>query len=269
MTADGRPSPVLHVDSDRELRDDDGRLITAEPWGIYVKPDRDSVQGGAAPLTVGPDFEVDPYPTGSVDPGFPDHVVRGAVALPRSLRGRAPALPPGALGRRRRVHGRQLPRLRLHAPERLRGRRLQPRLQDDRRRARDRRGADRPALDAAAALPLRALRHRATCTRCRTAPTPGAEPVPRRSSWTDPRATSARESSSAPPPAAAARCPAALVGEARRRALQADDRHQRAAVVEDGDGERVEVGLALALARPPSRARATRRHLAPAARPGR
>ena len=72
VTDDGRPSPVLHVDSDAELRDDDGRLITAEPWGIYVKPDRHSVQGGAAPLTVGPEFEVDPYPTGSVEPGFPD-----------------------------------------------------------------------------------------------------------------------------------------------------------------------------------------------------
>ena len=72
VTDDGRPSPVLHVDSDVDLRDDDGRLITAEPWGIYVKPDRHSVQGGAAPLTVGPEFEVDPYPTGSVEPTFPD-----------------------------------------------------------------------------------------------------------------------------------------------------------------------------------------------------
>jgi glycine/D-amino acid oxidase-like deaminating enzyme len=70
--ADGSPSPVLHVDSDAPLHDDDGRLITDEPWGNYFKPDRESVQGGAAPLTVGPEFEVDPYPTGSVDPGFPD-----------------------------------------------------------------------------------------------------------------------------------------------------------------------------------------------------
>jgi methylglutamate dehydrogenase subunit A len=72
VTADGSPSPVLHVDSDAELRDDDGRLITDEPWGIYVKPDRHSVQGGAAPIPQGHRFEVDPYPTGSVDPGFPD-----------------------------------------------------------------------------------------------------------------------------------------------------------------------------------------------------
>jgi hypothetical protein len=72
VTADGRPSGVIHLDSDQPLRDDAGRLITDEPWGIYFKPDRASVQGGAAPLTVGPQFEVDPYPTGSVDPGFPD-----------------------------------------------------------------------------------------------------------------------------------------------------------------------------------------------------
>jgi glycine/D-amino acid oxidase-like deaminating enzyme len=71
-TADGAPSPVLHVDSDSELRDDDGRLVTDQPWGIYFKPDRESVQGGAAPIPMGHRFAVDPYPTGSVDPGFPD-----------------------------------------------------------------------------------------------------------------------------------------------------------------------------------------------------
>ncbi|HLJ02649.1 MAG TPA: FAD-dependent oxidoreductase [Solirubrobacteraceae bacterium] len=72
VTSGGRSSPVLHVDSDQPLRDDDGRLITDEPWGVYFKPDRDSIQGGAQPLTVGEDFEIDPYPTGTVDPGFPD-----------------------------------------------------------------------------------------------------------------------------------------------------------------------------------------------------
>ncbi len=70
--AGGRTSPVLHVDSDRPLSDDEGRLVSEGPWGIYVKPDRDSVQGGAQPLTVGESFEVDPYPTGSVEPDFPD-----------------------------------------------------------------------------------------------------------------------------------------------------------------------------------------------------
>ncbi len=72
ITAAGASSPVLHVDSDRELVDDDGRLITREPWGIYVKPDRHSVQGGAAPIRLGHDFQVDPYPTGTVDESFPD-----------------------------------------------------------------------------------------------------------------------------------------------------------------------------------------------------
>ncbi len=72
VTADGKPSPVLHVDSDAPLHADDGRLITDAAWGVYFKPDRESVQGGASPLTVGPTFEVDPYPTGTVDPGFPD-----------------------------------------------------------------------------------------------------------------------------------------------------------------------------------------------------
>jgi glycine/D-amino acid oxidase-like deaminating enzyme len=72
VTADGSPSPVLHVDSDAPLRADDGTLVTEEAWGVYFKPDRDSIQGGASPLTVGPEFTVDPYPTGTVEPGFPD-----------------------------------------------------------------------------------------------------------------------------------------------------------------------------------------------------
>jgi len=72
VTADGRPSGVIHIDSHQPLRDDHGRPITDEPWGVYFKPDRSSVQGGAAPLRLGNEFAVDPYPTGTVDPGFPD-----------------------------------------------------------------------------------------------------------------------------------------------------------------------------------------------------
>jgi hypothetical protein len=72
VTADGRSSPVLHVDSDQPLSDDGGRLLTDEPWGVYFKPDRKTVQGGAQPLPVGERFEVDPYPSGTVEPGFPD-----------------------------------------------------------------------------------------------------------------------------------------------------------------------------------------------------
>jgi glycine/D-amino acid oxidase-like deaminating enzyme len=71
-TDDGREGPVLHVDSGSPLVDDEGRLVTDGPWGIYVKPDRDSVQGGAQPLPVGELAELDPYPTGTVEESFPD-----------------------------------------------------------------------------------------------------------------------------------------------------------------------------------------------------
>jgi glycine/D-amino acid oxidase-like deaminating enzyme len=72
VTNDGKLSAVLHVDSDQPLSDDDGRLITDEPWGVYFKPDRKSIQGGAQPLKLGNEFEVDPYPTGTIDDGFVD-----------------------------------------------------------------------------------------------------------------------------------------------------------------------------------------------------
>ena len=72
VTNDGVSSPVLHVDSEAPLHADDGTLITDEFWGVYFKPDRDSIQGGAQPLQQGNRFDVDPYPTGTVDPGFPD-----------------------------------------------------------------------------------------------------------------------------------------------------------------------------------------------------
>ena len=72
VTNDGASSPVLHVDSEAPLHADDGTLITDEFWGVYFKPDRDSVQGGAQPIKLGNTFDVDPYPTGTVDAGFPD-----------------------------------------------------------------------------------------------------------------------------------------------------------------------------------------------------
>jgi glycine/D-amino acid oxidase-like deaminating enzyme len=72
VTADGGLPPVLHVDSHAPLHDDQGRLVTDDQWGIYVKQDRHSVQGGASPLPVGHEFELDPYPTGTVEPEFPD-----------------------------------------------------------------------------------------------------------------------------------------------------------------------------------------------------
>jgi methylglutamate dehydrogenase subunit A len=72
-TADGGPPPVIHLDTDAPLTTDGGRLVTDELWGIYFKRDRHSVQGGASPLVVEDDVELDPYPqTTDIDPDFPD-----------------------------------------------------------------------------------------------------------------------------------------------------------------------------------------------------
>ncbi|MEX2645699.1 MAG: FAD-binding oxidoreductase [Gaiellaceae bacterium] len=72
-TADGGPPPVLHLDTDAPLYTDEGELVTDELWGIYYKRDRHGVQGGASPLPVEGDVELDPYPqTTDVDPAFPD-----------------------------------------------------------------------------------------------------------------------------------------------------------------------------------------------------
>src|SRR5919109_5114565 len=71
--ADGSAPPVMHIDTDAPLHTDDGELVTDELWGIYFKRDRHGVQGGASPLVVDGDVELDPYPnTTDVDPGFPD-----------------------------------------------------------------------------------------------------------------------------------------------------------------------------------------------------
>ena len=71
--ADGGAPPVIHLDTDAPLYTDEGRLVTDELWGIYFKRDRHGVQGGASPLVVGEEVELDPYPqTTDVDPGFPD-----------------------------------------------------------------------------------------------------------------------------------------------------------------------------------------------------
>jgi methylglutamate dehydrogenase subunit A len=71
--ADGRAPPVIHLDTDAPLYTDEGKLVTDELWGIYYKRDRHGVQGGASPLVVDGDVELDPYPqTTDVDPDFPD-----------------------------------------------------------------------------------------------------------------------------------------------------------------------------------------------------
>ena len=72
-TADGGAPPVIHLDTDAPLVADDGTLVTDELWGIYFKRDRHGVQGGASPLVVEGDVELDPYPaTTNVDPSFAD-----------------------------------------------------------------------------------------------------------------------------------------------------------------------------------------------------
>ena len=72
-TAEGGAPPVIHLDTDAPLYTDDGELVTDELWGIYYKRDRHGVQGGASPLVVEGDVELDPYPqTTDVDPTFAD-----------------------------------------------------------------------------------------------------------------------------------------------------------------------------------------------------
>jgi glycine/D-amino acid oxidase-like deaminating enzyme len=72
-TADGGAPPVIHLDTDAPLYTDEGDLVTDELWGIYFKRDRHGVQGGASPLVVDGDVQLDPYPsTTDVDPSFPD-----------------------------------------------------------------------------------------------------------------------------------------------------------------------------------------------------
>ncbi len=71
----GRMPPVMHVDSDEPLLDEDGELITDSMWGIYYKPDFNfgGVQGGSMPVTVeknAADVAVDPY-----GPASPEFVV--------------------------------------------------------------------------------------------------------------------------------------------------------------------------------------------------
>ena len=85
-TSGGMP-PVMHVDSDVPLVDEDGRLVTDAMWGIYYKPDFSfgGVQGGSMPVPVttpAADVAVDPY--GPASPEFvasPDFAHMWTAAL--------------------------------------------------------------------------------------------------------------------------------------------------------------------------------------------
>lgn len=65
ITNDGKRPPLVHVDSDVPLYSEDGRLVWDQPWGIYFKRDKHAVQGGAVPVDVGDECEMDPYGTRS------------------------------------------------------------------------------------------------------------------------------------------------------------------------------------------------------------
>ena len=93
-------------------------------------------------------------------PGLPRRLLRRAVARDGPLRGLPGAVQAGALWRSRGVHRGQLPGLRLLPSEPVRDPRLEPRLQDDRRRPGGRERAARRPLAAALPVPLRALRDR-------------------------------------------------------------------------------------------------------------
>ena len=96
MRDDGRPPPVMHVDTDAPLYSDvDGSLLTDRLWGVYYKPDFcfGGVQGGSLPYLVQKDpdeVQVDPYGPASpefvVRRGLPRHVVLDARLLPGEIR---------------------------------------------------------------------------------------------------------------------------------------------------------------------------------------
>ena len=76
VTNEGKMPPVIHVDTDAPLySDEDGSLITDQPWGIYYKPDFhfNGVQGGAMPFIV--DQEADKVAVEPYGPASPDFVV--------------------------------------------------------------------------------------------------------------------------------------------------------------------------------------------------
>ena len=160
-TADGGAPPVIHLDTDAPLYTDDGDLVTDELWGIYFKRDRHGVQGGASPLIVDGDVELDPYPsTTDVDPSFPD---MWCAALSHSMsrfegcRAQYKQARSGGVGA---FTADNFPVFDYLRPNVYGDPRLEPRVQDDRRRARGRLGAPRRPLAPPLSVPLRALRDR-------------------------------------------------------------------------------------------------------------
>ena len=108
--------PVLHVDSDAPLYDDEGTLITDELWGNYFKQDLHGVQGGAMPAPV--ERAADDvrrryaYSTTEfvVDDDFADMWRASALAFcQKHFEGRHGLLSPRSIGRHRCFAAGQLP----------------------------------------------------------------------------------------------------------------------------------------------------------------
>jgi hypothetical protein len=92
VTAEGKTPPVIHVDSGEPLlADGTDRKISNGLWGIYFKRDRKGVQGGAVPLKLGPDAQVDPYgprsPHYTVTDDFAEHWTAGLAHCLERFRG--------------------------------------------------------------------------------------------------------------------------------------------------------------------------------------
>lgn len=91
----GHEPPVVHLDQTAPLRSDrDGAVLSADPWGIYFRIDRDgtAVTGGGLPILLS-DPDLDPYgpdnPAHAANPGFAEFFVSGLAAAIRRFRGRA------------------------------------------------------------------------------------------------------------------------------------------------------------------------------------
>ena len=102
---DGSLPPVVHVDSEEPLFSEDGTQITDGPWGIYFKRHHGNIQGGAVPLNLGAEAEVDPYgpasPHYTVDPEFVNYWTSGLARCLRRFEGCAASYkhaPSGGIG---------------------------------------------------------------------------------------------------------------------------------------------------------------------------
>ena len=158
VTAEGKLPPVLHVDSHAPLHADDGALITDEQWGVYFKQDKHGIQGGASPLPQGHEFQVDPYPTGSAEPGFPDLSCAALSHCMERFEGARPKYNDVRSGGVGAFTADNFPVFDYMRPNVFVVAELKPRLQDDCRGPRGGERRARRALEPAAPVPLRALR---------------------------------------------------------------------------------------------------------------